>query len=151
MDSTKQLPEEERRKCCVCNSKLHGRSDKVFCNYKCKNKAYAEHRKAANSAGLEDIKKMQRNYYILSYLKGENCDKYKISTRELRRLGFHFDVVTGVDFNKFGIKFRLFEYSWYQLNNQCIMVYRNPSEQAISPYIYNRWERHVKHKENPIR
>lgn len=157
MESTKPLTEEERRKCTVCDSKLHGRSDKVFCSVKCKNKAYAQHRKDANSAGAADVKKMQRNYYILSYLTGKHSDKFQVSTRELRRLGFHFDVISGIESNKYaclsgrqGFKFRLFEFSWYQVNNQCIQVYRNPGEQEISPYVYNRWERHLKHKENPL-
>jgi len=147
---TTNLTEEERRKCCVCDSKLHGRSDKVFCNYKCKNKAYAQHRKDAYAAGSQPIKRLNRNYYILCYLKGENADKFCISKSELRRLGFYFDVVSGIEQNKFGLKFHVFEFSWYPVNNQNIMVYRNSDEQPISPYIYKRWERHMKHKETPF-
>jgi len=146
MCSTTNLTEEERRKCCVCDSKLHGRSDKVFCNYKCKNIAYAQHRKDSNAAGSEVIKKMHRNYYILSYLKGENCDKFCVNKKELMRLGFNFDVVSGYEWNKFGLKSHLFEFSFYPINNQNIMVYRNSDEKTISPYVYKRWERHLKHK-----
>lgn len=73
-----------------------------------------------------------------------------VNKKELRRLGFNFDVITGWEQNKYGLKFHLFEFSWYAVNSQNIMVYRNSDELEISPFLYKRWERHLKDKAIPL-
>lgn len=140
------VPACGRQECTVCDSKLFGRSDKVFCTIKCKNKAYAKQRKEFEEEYHEVIRELRRNNYILNYLKGKNTEKFIINKKELRRLGFNFDIITGWEQNKYGIKLHLFNFSWYQINSQNIMVYCNPDEKPLSPYIYKRWLRHLKPK-----
>lgn len=135
-----------KRLCCVCDAKLHGRKDKVFCNYICKNEYHRENRVHANQAGAANIKKQHWNYHILCYLMGDNISKFSIHRMELVRLGFDFETVTGYEINKFGFKLQLFEFSWYVTKNQQVMVYRDPDFVPISPYVYKRWQRHLADK-----
>lgn len=148
MCQTHQQPNQEKRRCTVCDSLLFGRIDKVFCSVKCKNFAYAHERRQFFNDHHETIRELRRNNYILRFLKGSKVEKFMVNKKELRRLGFNFDVVTGWEQNKYGLKFHLFEFSWYAVNSQNIMVYCNPNEIALSPYLYRRWERHLKDKEN---
>lgn len=128
------------RTCCVCDSKLYGRSDKVFCNYTCKNKYHAALRKHNKSVASQTIGKLNRNYQILCLLIGKKADKFRIHRLELMRYGFQFDVMSGVEVNKFGLKCQVYEFSWYMTQNQQIIVSRDQNQSQISPYVYKRWE-----------
>lgn len=134
------------RLCCVCDTKLKGRIDKAFCDYTCKNEYHKEIRKKSKQAGNITIKRINRNYDILSLLMGENTSKYCINRMELVRLGFDFQSISGYEQNKYGLKLQVFEYSWYLTKNQNVMVYRDPDHVPISPFVYKRWERHISPK-----
>ena len=146
LNRAKAKIEDGNRLCCVCDTKLKGRIDKAFCDYKCKNIYHSENRLRANSAGAITIKKLNRNYHILCYLKGKNTSQFCINRLELIRHGFHFDVITGQEKNRFGSKYQLYEFSYYQIKNQNIMVECDALRTEVSPYVYKRWERHMEIK-----
>lgn len=142
---TKPLQENlSVRKCCVCDSKLHGRSDKVFCNTSCKNKYHSSLRKHTKSVSVQTINKLNRNYQILCLLLGEDAERFSINKLELIRHGFHFEVVSGIESHKFGLKFSVYEFSFYLSKNQEVFVTRDTSQSPISPYVYKRWNRTIK-------
>src|SRR5690606_21187362 len=105
--------EHKVRLCVICDSKLFGRSDKVFCSTKCKNYYHAEIRKTNKTVSKETIKQLYKNYRILSELIGINCPKFQINKLVLQRKGFDFDSVSGIEVNKFGFKLKVFDFSWY--------------------------------------
>lgn len=129
-----------QRICCVCEKPLYGRSDKVFCDITCKNKYHASVRKHVKTVRKETIKILTKNYNILAYLKGKDSERFMVKKLELQRMGFDFDVISGLETNKFGIRMNVFEFSWYYSKNQNITVFRDKSQQEISPFVYKRWE-----------
>lgn len=128
------------RICCVCEKQLFGRSDKVFCDITCKNKYHSSVRKHVKTVSKETLKILTKNYNILSYLKGKNANKFMIKKLELQRLGFDFEVISGIESNKYGLRMNVFEFSWYHTKDQNILVNRDSTQHPIAPYVYKRWE-----------
>ena len=145
---TKSL--QPSRQCCVCDKPLYGRSDKVFCDIHCKNKYHSDVRKHTKSASAVNIKILRKNYVILCTLLGDPCDKYMVKKLKLKELGFNFDVVSGVSQTPYGLKFDLFEFSWFYSRNDNITVMQDRQQTKISPYMYKRWERNIKHTQTHL-
>lgn len=97
-------------------------------------------RKHVKTVRKETIKILTKNYNILAYLKGKDSERFMVKKLELQRMGFDFDVISGLETNKFGIRMNVFEFSWYYSKNQNITVFRDKSQQEISPFVYKRWE-----------
>ncbi len=140
---------KEDRLCCVCDKKLFGRSDKVFCDIQCKNKYHSDIRKNAKNTISNNIKILKKNYVILCSLLGENCHQFEIKKLKLKELNFDFSIITGIDKSSLGIKpedFKLevFEFKWYQTENDTIVVTRDKNQSKLSPYMYKRWVRYLK-------
>jgi len=138
---TKTFFLDEKRHCPVCNESVHGRSDKIYCCSKCKDKHYAKNRKDFLITAKVVLNQQARNHFVLD-LFGGDADRYTISLAALQDKGFDPLFITGIEHNKYGQKFKLFNYSWYQANTQNIVVYRNKIETPLSPYTYKRWLRH---------
>ena len=134
----------QKRFCPVCDDRVHGRTDKIYCCSKCKDKHYAKNRKDFLIDAKVVLKQQARNHFVLDLFGGDS-DHYTISLAALQDKGFDPNFVTGIEHNKFGQKFKLFNYCWYQANTQNIVVYRNKKETPLSPYTYKRWVRHHEH------
>lgn len=135
---------KQSRQCCVCDKKLYGRSDKVFCDIHCKNKYHQDIRKHSKSAAVNTVKTLQKNYIILCNLLGTKCDRYIIKKLKLQEMGFNFEIVSGMSKNPYGLKMDVFELSWYYTSNNNIVVMQDREQAKISPYLYRRWELHTK-------
>jgi len=131
----------QERLCPVCDDRVHGRSDKIYCCSKCKDRDYAKSRKDFLITAKVVLGQLARNQYVLDLFGGDS-DRYTISLAALQDKGFDPNFVTGIEHNKYGQKFKIFNYSWYQANTQNIVVYRNKIETPLSPYTYKRWLRH---------
>ena len=142
--------EEKVRKCCVCDSKIYGRSDKVFCNLTCKNKYHSVLRTHNQSVSVQTIKKLNRNYQILCLLLGEDTDSFKVSKLELIKLGFQFGIVSGIETDNYEFKFSIYEFTCKFVGNQIIHCTRESKQSQISPYVYKRWSRTYAEKEKLI-
>ncbi|MES2587581.1 MAG: hypothetical protein V4622_01295 [Bacteroidota bacterium] len=134
--------------CCVCDSKLFGRSDKVFCNVNCKNKYHAELRRHNKTVSKETIKILNKNYQTLCFLLGKNCSKFKINKLELERKGFNYEIVSGFSQTKFGFKLKIYEFSLYITHHNQVIISRDSEQSEISPFVYERWERFYKNNEH---
>lgn len=133
--------EEARNLCVICDSNLFGRSDKRFCNIKCKNKYHSALRKSNQTVSKETMKVLIKNYQILASLFPKEATKYQINKLVLERRGFEFDSISGIEQNKFGLKLKIFNFSWYLTKNNTIIVHFNNKEDSISPFVYKRLER----------
>jgi hypothetical protein len=138
------LFKKEERKCCVCDKKLFGRSDKVFCDIHCKNKYHAEMRKHTKTASVETTKILNKNYAILCVLLGENCKRFKVKKLHLETHGFNFQTISGLEKTTLGQKMKIYEFSWYYSKDDNIVVLRDSEQSAISPFVYKRWENQYK-------
>ena len=131
----------KNRLCVICDSPLFGRSDKIFCNIKCKNRYHAEVRKSYKTEFKETQKVQMKNHRIIMELIGPNCNKYQIKKLVLERKGFDFEIVSGIEMTKIGLKFRLFDFYWYFSKSGTITIHKDKNESQISPFIYKRWNR----------
>ena len=139
------------KKCCVCDKKLIGRSDKVFCDIYCKNQYHQSIRKHTKSASANTVKILKKNYVILCELLGDHCNRYKIKKMKLQERGFNFEVISGMNQNKYGFKMEIFEFSWYYTTNNNIMVLQEKEQSKISPYMYKRWKMQLEHLQDQPR
>ncbi len=144
------LFKRDERKCCVCDKKLFGRSDKVFCDIHCKNKYHSELRKHSQTASATTTKILNKNYAILCVLLGQNCKKYKVKKLFLESKGFNFQTISGLEKTTYGQKMKIYEFSWYYSSEDNIVVLRDNEQSKISPYVYKRWEYHYKKLESQI-
>ncbi len=133
-----------QRLCCVCDKPYYGRSDKIYCDDHCRNRYHAELRKHTKTAAQVKTKIMYKNYAILCLLMAGKQGKIVIKKRELQKQLFDFDVVTGVTNSPLGLKFELFEFSYYFSSNYNVVIQQDTSEHKFSPFVYKRWERHWK-------
>lgn len=62
-------------------------------------------------------------------------------------MGFCFEVVSGVTFTPYGIKYELFEFSWYYSKSNQVIVKLDREQSVISPFMYKRWERTIENKQ----
>jgi len=104
------------RLCLDCNSPLHGRIDKKFCDDQCRS-SYNNEIKAANNGMIKSVNLiLKRNRDILEKLNlGEET---KVSGSKLMASGFHFNYHTHSYINHNGsICTFCYEYGYIRLSN----------------------------------
>ena len=132
------------RTCIICERKLIGRSDKVFCDISCKNKYHAEIRKTKNRLAKDTFDILSSNWYILTGLMQENKDKLLVNKMVLDKLGFRFNYVSEVRSKGQNIVYSLFNMSYRSVKNNLLYVEKiKPANHLISPYLFKRWERKI--------
>jgi hypothetical protein len=133
---------DDLRTCVICNSQLYGRSDKVFCDIRCKNKYHAEIRKTTKTISAETLKILNKNWVILAGLMTDKCDRFVLKRITLERQGFNFDTISHIEARGFHWRYSVFEFSYYFGNNDNIVVSQDRRQQNVSPYLFKRW-RHI--------
>ena len=132
------------RSCIICERKLIGRSDKVFCDIQCKNKYHAEIRKTKNRLAKDTFAILSSNWYILAGLMQEDKDKLLVNKMVLDKLGFRFNYVSEVKNKGHNVTFHLFNMSYRPVKNNMVYVEKIKSARdQISPYLFKRWERKI--------
>jgi hypothetical protein len=134
-----QLDRRPERKCVICESKLVGRSDKVFCGIQCKNKYHSDVRKSNKTFESETLKTITKNYYILAGAVNQE-NSASVKKLVLQRLGFNFDHVTHIQIKPAGIIYSVFEFSFYISKNGNVIIHKDSKQIPISPYLYKRWK-----------
>lgn len=129
------------RTCVICKRPLVGRSDKVFCDIKCKNYYHSEARKSQRTAYRQTNAILAKNYIILAGLMSEGYNKAVISKLALVDVGFNFQYVTEVIPVVGEFRFAIYDivYRWGR-NNQ-ISLETDPERSSISPFVFERWSR----------
>ncbi|MGV3631341.1 MAG: hypothetical protein ACO1O6_09045 [Bacteroidota bacterium] len=132
------------RTCIICEHKLIGRSDKVFCDIRCKNKYHAEIRKTKNRIAKDSFEILSSNWYILTGLMQENKDKLLLDKTILDKMGFRFNYVSEVKNKGHNVHYRLFNISYRPVKHNLVYIEKIKSAgNLISPYLFKRWERKI--------
>ena len=118
---------ERRKTCKICNKKLKGRADKLFCSRKCKN-YYHVNLRSLNSQSKE-VKKidriLHRNRTILQEVLGKNKQQKKINRVVLDHKNFKFDYHTRTYVNAKGkTYFYVYDVGWMQFSDREVLVVR---------------------------
>jgi hypothetical protein len=130
---------EIKRVCVVCDNKLIGRSDKVFCDIKCKNKYHREVRLSLVTIDQETHKVLLRNYQILAGLMTADKTNYIIDQTALQRKGFQFQFISALETIKNEQHFFVYDHSFKILPNRQIIVTRSKNRTKVSPFLFKRW------------
>lgn len=133
-----RLEKKSHRCCVICDAKLIGRSDKVFCGIQCKNKYHSEIRKTNKTFESETSKIITKNYLILAGVisKGSAASVKKIV---LQRLGFNFDHVTQIKVKHTGILYYVYNFCYHFSKNGNIIIHTDAKQVSISPFLFKRW------------
>lgn len=129
------------RTCVICKRGLIGRSDKVFCDIKCKNQYHIESRKTQRTAVRETNTILARNYIILKGLMGPIACKALISKLALVRAGFNFNYVTEVHEQNGEFSFWIYDLQYKYARKNNIVIENCPEKIPVSPYVFERWRR----------
>jgi hypothetical protein len=132
---------ESKRVCVVCDSKLIGRSDKVFCGIKCKNKYHCEVRRSLITIDQETHKVLLKNYQILAGLMTDEKTNFIIDQTALQRKGFHFQFITSLETINNSHHFFIYDHSFEILKNKRISVTKSQDHAKVSPFLFKRWSR----------
>jgi predicted nucleic acid-binding Zn ribbon protein len=131
------------RQCVICNKQLIGRSDKRFCDIKCKNYYHSEVRKSVKTIASETMKVLAKNIVILEGVMGEEKNSCLIDTLALERLGFRFNYITDVG-QKYGItNYSVFGFNYRFVKNKRVEITIDRKRSPISPFIFKRWSREI--------
>ena len=145
----KLKPIKNKRKCIVCDGFLFGRSDKVFCDIKCKNKYHAELAKTQKTVAKETFKILAKNWTIITTIMASDASELHINKVELARHGFDFTTVSGIEIRTEHTRFSVFEYTWYHQANNEIRITLNKEQTPISPFIFKRWKNRYSENKYP--
>ena len=113
-----------KKKCKKCNTKIvYGRSDKIFCSIKCKNKYHKELRKKTNLVALEIDEILHRNRSILYELLGTTKSKLTIKRIILEKKKFRFQYHTHIHINnQHKTYFWIYDYAWMSFSNDSVLI-----------------------------
>lgn len=111
------------KKCKVCQKRLRGRSDKIFCSVGCKNYYHKNLRFAAKKAAIQIDGYLKRNYKILYEILGGNKTQIKISRNYLTQKGFRYKYHTHFHINSRN-KMYLYVYNlaWMEFSDDQILI-----------------------------
>lgn len=113
------------RKCKICEKKLYGRSDKIFCSVYCKNYYHKHLRKAARKAAVEINAFLQRNYAILLELLGKNKAQLKVYRNVLEKKKFRFKYHTHTHVNSRKKTFHyIYDLAWMSFSDDEVLIVR---------------------------
>lgn len=131
------------RGCVVCEKKLVGRIDKVFCSLSCKNFYHTTFRKEKKTAGFVIDSILTRNYQIIAGLMPPGVCQIRISLLTLTKLGFDLQYTTHTDDQ--GNKC-LYQFSLNQSiknGDEYLEICISPLSIQHHPFVYERWTREV--------
>jgi|GEM_PF-362010 len=129
------------RTCAVCNRQLEGRSDKIYCDIKCKNHYHGQKRREIKNVYEVYGRIAYNNAEILSSLMNESNDSLEISELELQRIGFNFQNVSSWECRNGVYIFKIFNYSWYYKDKKqnTVIISKDNAVTDVSPFMFKRW------------
>lgn len=88
-----KLEEKKEARCLECGRVLYGRTDKKFCNDKCKNHFHSRHRSTSINIRNKILNRIAINHNILEKMIRSGITS--VSLEELETLGFTPSCITG--------------------------------------------------------
>jgi predicted nucleic acid-binding Zn ribbon protein len=122
--------------CLTCEKELSGRSDKKFCNDRCRNIYNSKRQQSIRAAEPLYIKMvieiLRRNRKILSSLNPVPGDPVIVHRAKLINLNFNFDFITSTLDTHKGHHYRYcFEYGYRILEDAKVMVVASDSQMEM--------------------
>jgi len=113
------------KKCKICNNKIVGRSDKLFCSVKCKNYYHINLRKTNEEAVKLIDSILHRNRTILLEILGKKRLSIKVDRILLIKKKFQFDYHTHLRINKQNkTYYYLYDFAWMSFSTDEILIIR---------------------------
>ena len=113
------------KKCKICNEKIVGRSDKMFCSVRCKSLYHFKLRKVTNEATLQIDEILHRNRSILLEILGKKKMQVKIKRIVLERKKFRFKYITHFHINSKGKMYHhVYDFAWIEFSDDEILIVR---------------------------
>jgi hypothetical protein len=126
--------------CPSCNGEVRGRSDKRFCEVKCKNKHHADARKQFSPRFKNTSKVQKRNVVILEGVLGKTAKRMKVHKDALFKVGFDINTCSRSYLNGAKIIREIGEYQFELIKNGIIEVIRLVEISEFMPGFFERWE-----------
>ena len=126
--------------CPSCIVEVHGRSDKRFCDVKCKNKHHADARKQFAPRFKNTTKVQKRNIIILEGVLGKTAKRMKVHKDALFKVGFDLNTCSRSYLNGTRIIREIGEYQFELLKNGIMEVIRLVEISEFMPGFFERWE-----------
>ncbi len=115
----------KREYCKICNAKLKGRYDKVFCSISCKNSYHVQLRRATSIAVKNTDKILHRNRSVLLEVMGKNSKQKKINRQILDQKKFNWKYLTGFYTNSKGKLYHIvYDFAWMEFTDGEILIVR---------------------------
>jgi hypothetical protein len=113
------------RQCRVCETRLTGRRDKIFCSTACKNEYHVSLRNATAKAVRDTDKILHRNRSILSELMEDNIRQKKVNRKKMDNKKFNFSYITGYYVNSKGKTYHIvYDFAWMEFSDGEILIIR---------------------------
>ena len=114
--------------CLNCNHKIHGRTDKKFCNDSCRNIYHNKNHQIQNNL-VRNIKAiLQRNRKLLSEALGDKST-CTVHRAELVSKGFYFEFITHIHTNKKGsVTHFCYDYSYKSITESSIQISKHKKQ-----------------------
>lgn len=112
-----------KKDCPVCKKSFFGRSDKLFCSTECKNNFHNSQRRNGIVNATNHL--LYQNRLILQQLVHGQSEKEILERVVLERLGFKFDLFTGViPSNSYPLVKKVYEFTLVEMPNGNVIVER---------------------------
>jgi len=113
------------KKCKMCNNKITGRSDKIFCSIECKNSYHIKLKEVNIKATHKIDNILHRNRAILLEIMGKNTTQKKIPRLILDQKKFNFSYFTGLHINVHGKQVHhVYDFRWLIFSDNEVLIIR---------------------------
>lgn len=112
-------------KCKICNNRIYGRTDKIFCSVRCKNYYHTNLRRVTNIAVADIDIILHRNRAILLEIMGKSKTQLKINRLVLEKKKFRYKYHTHFHINSRGkMYYHLYDFAWVEFSDDEILIVR---------------------------
>lgn len=113
----------------MCNKKLSGRVDKIFCSSYCKSDYHVKLRRVNKKATLQTDKILHRNRSILLEILGKHSKQKKVDRMILDDKKFNYSYITGYEINSQNKTFNyVYDFAWMAFSTKEILIRRMKSQ-----------------------
>jgi len=115
--------------CKECGKVLVGRTDKIYCSKKCRNKAHYNLREIVSNDTQDIDKILHRNYAILLNEMKDVYGSKKINTLVLSKKNFNFNYMTNYRINSQGKTYHyVYNFAWMSFSDNEILIVKNKAK-----------------------
>ena len=126
--------------CPQCGGQVIGRSDKIFCEVKCKNHHHMHSRNQNKPMTSFTNLRLLRNLTVLQGLLGPNGKKVRIHKSELHKRGFNFGACTSAKKVHGEVEYELYHMRYTFDRDGLVTVIQMTNLDKYLPGFFKRWE-----------